>query len=297
MQVLITGGSGLIGTELSKKLKEKGYDVAVLSRKKHRDPDIQTYLWDSGKNEIEKEAIEAADYIIHLAGANISDKRWTKKRKQVIVDSRVETAKLLFNRVKETKNKLSAFISASAVNYYGTLTSDKIFSEDDPPSDDFLGETCNKWEVAAQKFEEYGIRTVIIRTGVVISPEGRATKKMSVSVKLGLGAPVGSGKQYFPWIHIEDLCNIYIKAIEDSKMQGAYNAVAPDHRTNRDVMKTLARVLKKPFWAPSVPAFVMKILFGEMADILLKGSRISADRIKEAGYEFRFTDFKDAVSL
>ena len=296
MQVLITGGSGLIGTELSRKLKEKGYDVAVLSRKKHRDPDIQNYLWDPGKNEIEEGAIEKADYIIHLAGANISGKRWSKKRKQEIIDSRVETAKLLFSKVAETKTRLKAFISASAGNYYGTLTSEKIFSEGDPPSEDFLGETCKKWEQAAMKFEESGIRTVVLRNGVVISPEGGAIKKMSVSVKLGLGSPVGSGKQYFPWIHIEDLCNIYIKAIEDSKMQGAYNAVAPGHINNRDVMKALADAYNRPYWAPSVPAFVMKILFGEMADILLNGSRISSDKIREAGYQFYFTDFEHAVS-
>ncbi len=136
-----------------------------------------------------------------------------------------------------------------------------------------------------------------MRTGVVISPGGGALKKMALPVKLGLGAPIGSGKQYFPWIHVDDLCGIYIKAIEDSKMQGAYNGVAPDHITNRDVMKALADAFNRPFWAPRVPAFAMKILFGEMADILLKGSRISADKIKEAGYEFRLTDFKNAVSL
>ncbi len=296
MHVLITGGSGLIGSYLSKKLKEKGYETAVLSRKRQSDPDTRTYLWDPGKNEIEKEAIDNAGFIIHLAGANISGKRWTKKRKREIVDSRVETAKLLFNKVSESKTKPKAFISASAVNYYGTLTSDMIFTEDDPPSDDFLGETCKKWEQAALRFEELGIRTIIVRNGVVISPGEGALKKMSVSVKLGFGSPVGSGKQYFPWIHIEDLCNIYIKAIEESEMQGAYNAVAPDHIKNRDVMKTLADAYNRPFWAPRVPSFVMKTLFGEMADILLKGSRISADRIKEAGYEFRFTDIKDAVS-
>ncbi len=296
MDVLITGGSGLVGSHLSKKLKEKGYEVAILSRKKHGDPDTKTYLWDPGKNEIEKEAIEKAGYIVHLAGANISDKRWTKKRKQEIVDSRVETAKLLFNKVSESKTRPKAFISSSAVNYYGTLTSDKIFSEDDPPSNDFMGQTCKKWEQSVMKFEDSGIRTVILRNGVVISPKGGAIKKMSVSVKLGLGSPVGSGKQYFPWIHIEDLCNIYIKAIEDSKMQGAYNAVAPDHIKNRNVMKALADAFNRPFWAPNVPSFIIKILFGEMANILLKGSRISADKIKEAGYEFRFTNFKDAVS-
>ncbi len=297
MHVLITGGSGLIGTHLSRKLKAKGYDVAVLSRKKSGDPDIKTFLWDPGNHEIEEEAIEKAGWIIHLAGANISDKRWTKKRKQEIVDSRVETAKLLFNKVSESKTRPKAFIAASAVNYYGTLTSDKIFNEDDPPSSDFLGETCKKCEQSALKFEKSGIRTVIIRTGVVISPEGGAVKKMSVSVKLGLGAPVGSGKQYFPWIHIDDLCNIYIKAIEDLKMRGAYNAVAPDHINNRDVMKALADLYNRPFWTPNAPPFVMRTLFGEMSNILLKGSRISADRIRKAGYEFRFTDFKDAVSF
>ena len=297
MQVLITGGSGLIGTHLTRKLKEKGYETAVLSRKKYSDPDTKTYLWDPGNHEIEEGAIEKAGYIVHLAGANISDKRWTKKRKQEIIDSRVETARLLFSKVVETKTRPKAFISASAGNYYGTLTSEKIFSEDDPPSEDFLGATCKKWEQAAMKFEESGIRTVVLRNGVVISPEGGAIKKMSVSVKLGFGSPVGSGKQYFPWIHIEDLCNIYIKAIEDSQMQGAYNAVAPDHINNRDVMKALADAYNRPYWAPRVPAFVMKILFGKMADILLKGSRISADRIMEAGYEFRFADFNNAVSL
>ena len=296
MHILITGGSGLVGTHLSKKLKEKGYETAVLSRKKTSDRDIKTYFWDPGNHEIEEGAIEKADYIIHLAGANISDKRWTKKRKQEIVDSRVETAKLLFSKVNVSKTRPKAFISASAVNYYGTLISDKIFTEDDPPSEDFLGETCQKWEQSALKFEESGIRTVIIRTGPVISPRGGAIKKMSVSVKLGLGSPVGRGKQYFPWIHIEDLCNIYIKAIEDSKMQGAYNAVAPGHITNKDVMKALADVYNRPFWAPRVPSFVMKILFGEMAGILLKGSRISADKIKRAGFEFRIINFKDAIS-
>lgn len=296
MHVLITGGSGLIGTHLSKKLKEKGYNTALLSRKRNSDPDTKTYLWDPVNHIIEEGAIEEAVYIFHLAGANISDKRWTKKRKQEIVDSRLETAKLLFNKVSESKTRPKAFISASAVNYYGTLTSDKIFSEDDPPSGDFLGETCNKWEQSALKFEDSGIRTVILRNGVVISPGGGALKKMSVSVKMGLGSPVGSGEQYFPWIHIDDICNIYIKAIEDTKMHGAYNAVAPDHITNKNVMKTLARVFKKPFWAPNVPSIVMKTLFGNMADVLLKGSRISSDKIRKAGYQFHYTDFEDAVS-
>ncbi len=297
MHILITGGSGLIGRHLRSKLEEKGYETAVLSRKKNSERDTKTHFWDPGNRVIEEGVIEKADYIIHLAGANISEKRWTKRIKQEILDSRVETAKFLFSKVSESKTRPRAFISASAVNYYGTLTSDKIFEEDDPPSENFLGTICQKWEQSALKFEELGMRTVILRTGVVISPAGGALKKMALPVKLGLGAPIGSGRQYFPWIHIEDLCNIFIKAIEDSKIEGAYNAVAPGHITNRDVMKALADAYNRPFWAPNVPAFVMKLLFGEMADILLTGSRISAARIMEAGYEFRYTAFRDAISI
>lgn len=295
MKILITGGTGLIGKELGRKLKQKEYSVAVLSRHKNHDTDIQTYLWNPEKNEIENGAIETADYIIHLAGANISEKNWKKERKKVIVDSRVKTADFLYSKIKKSGNILKAFISASAVNYYGTVTSDKIFTEDDPPANDFLGITCRKWEESAFRFQKLGIRTVIIRTGVVLSGKGGALSKMQLPVRLGIGSPVGSGRQYLPWIHIDDLCNIYIKAIEDSKMDGAYNAVAPDHITNKDFMKTIARVQKMPFWAPKVPAFVMKALYGKMADILLKGSRVSSARIREAGYTFRFSSLESAI--
>ncbi len=295
-KILITGGTGLIGQELSRKLLHKGYEVSVLSRNKKTDAGIKTYHWDLLNNEIEKEAIETADYIIHLAGANIADKRWTEKRKQVIVDSRVKTAELLYNKVKKSKSRPKAFISASAVNYYGTLTSDRIFNEEDPPAGDFLGETCRKWEQAAKRFEESGVRTVIIRTGIVLSGKGGALAKMLKPVRLGLGAPIGSGRQYMPWIHIDDLCNIYIKAIEDKKMKGAFNAVAPEHTTNKEFMKTLARVHNKPFLAPNVPAAVMKILLGEMAGLLLKGSRISSHKIRSAGYKFLYPGLESALA-
>ncbi|MFP4367126.1 MAG: TIGR01777 family oxidoreductase [Bacteroidales bacterium] len=295
-KILITGGSGLIGQELSKKLLQKGYEVAVLSRNKKTDAGIKTYQWDPLNNEIEKEAIETAGYIIHLAGANLSDKRWTGKRKQIIVDSRVKSADLLFDKVMESNNTIKAFISASAINYYGTVTSDKIFSENDTPGDDFLGETCRKWEKSANRFSDQGIRTVIIRTGVVLSGRGGALKKMETPVKLGIGSPIGSGRQYLPWIHLDDICNIYIKAIEDKNMHGAFNAVAPDIPTNGEFMKTLARAYKKPFWAPAVPAPLMKLLFGEMSSVLLEGSRVSTEKISESGFEFRFPELENALS-
>jgi uncharacterized protein (TIGR01777 family) len=295
LTVLVSGGTGLVGKHLCKRLKDKGYNVAMLSRASHQYAGIKTWKWNIDKREIEKEAIETADYIIHLAGTNIGGKRWTAKRRQLIIDSRVKTGQLIFDKVKEGKNKLQAFVSASAIGYYGTITSDKIFSEKDSPSKDFLGETCRQWEEVADSFEKSGIRTVKIRTAVVLTKRGGALQKMKTPVRLGIGSAIGSGKQYLPWIHIDDLCNIYIKAIEDTHMNGAYNAVAPDHRTNKYFMMTLARVLKKPFWFPDIPAIAMKLIYGKMSDILLKGSRISSEKIILTGYNFLFPDLEKAL--
>ncbi|MCE9539208.1 MAG: TIGR01777 family oxidoreductase [Bacteroidetes bacterium] len=295
LKVLISGGTGLVGKHLSEKLRKKGYAVAVLSRTSKKDVDIPTYSWDIEKKEIDQEAIETADCIIHLAGASIAEKRWTAKRKQLIIDSRVKSGQLIFDKVKENKNQLKVFISASAIGYYGAITSNKIFTETDPPANDFLGETCKQWEGIIDKFEELGIRTVKIRTGVVLSEQGGALEKMTKPIKIGIGSALGSGKQYIPWIHIDDLCGIYIKAIEDSQMRGAYNAVAPDHKSNIGFIRILARVLKKPIWLPSVPSMVLKILFGSMSAIILKGSRVSSEKIKAAGYNFLFPDLERAL--
>ncbi len=294
--ILVSGGTGLIGRHLCRKLKERGYRVTVLSRTGKQDADIRNYFWDWKKNEIENAAVENADYIIHLAGENIGDKRWTTKRKQQITDSRVKTGELLFNSVKANHITLKAFISASAIGYYGTITSEKIFAETDAYSDDFLGQVCRQWEKVADRFEDSGVRTVKIRSGVVLTKEGGVLTKMMIPVKLGFGSAIGSGRQYLPWIHISDLCGIYLKAIEDAQMDGAYNAVAPDHTSNRDFIETLARVLKKPFWFPNVPAIALKIRYGKMSEMLLKGSRISSDKIKAAGYAFLFPDLESALT-
>jgi len=293
-RVLITGGSGLVGKHLNKKLTEKGYEVLILSRNKTQINKSNVFYWNPEKEEIDSEAIEKADYIIHLAGANIGEKRWVKKQKQVILDSRVKTANLILKTIKEKNLKPKAFISASATGYYGAITSNKEFTETDSSANDFLGKTCNLWEKSADEFTQVGIRTVKIRTGLVLSKKGGALYKMLLPVKIGFGSPIGSGKQIMPWIHIHDLCNIYIKAIEDIKMEGAYNAIAPEHLTNKEFMKTLATVLKKPFWFPNVPSFVLKILFGEMSQIILKGSRVSSKKIMKAGYDFEFTNLKTA---
>ncbi len=293
--VLITGGKGIVGKHLSNKLKEKGFTVAIVSRKSLKGNEIRTYAWDIDNNEIEKDAIETADYIIHLAGANIGDKRWTAKRRKLILDSRVKSGQLLFDKIKENKNNLKAFISASAIGYYGTITTDKIFSEEDLPANDFLGETCRQWEQAADNFEKLGIRTVKIRTGIVLTEEGGALAKMITPVKLGIGSAIGSGRQFMPWIHIDDLCAIYIKAIEDIHMNGTYNAVSPNRITNIEFTKTLARVLKKPLWFPKVPALLLKFIFGKMSEIILKGSSVSPEKIIKAGYQFEFSNLEETL--
>jgi len=293
--ILISGGSGLVGKALCTKLRDKGHDVAILSRNKDIRASHKSFYWDPESNEIDPEAITTSDYIIHLAGANIAEKSWTPKRKNVLLESRVRSAKLIFNEVKRQNKNLKAFISASAIGYYGLITSERIFSEGDRPADDFLGRTCQKWEEAANQFCELGVRTTILRTGLVLDKQGGALSKMLIPVKMGLASPLGNGKQYLPWIHIDDLCEIYIKAIEDNTMKGAYNAVAPEHHTNLSFTKTLAQVLKKPFWFPNIPTFLIKSLLGEMSMLLLTGSRISASKLLSTGYTYKFPKLDKAL--
>jgi uncharacterized protein (TIGR01777 family) len=293
--VLITGASGLVGSCLSNKLIEKGYHVATLGRKSEKNPSLQNFSWNIEKKEIDENAFEKVDYIIHLAGANIGQGRWTVKRKKEILDSRIKSAQLLFQKITENKQQLKAFITASAIGYYGAVTTDKIFVETDHPSQDFLGETCRLWEESANRFESLGVRTVKIRTGVVLTYQGGALAKMITPVKIGLGASIGSGKQYMPWIHMDDLCNIYIKAIEDNNMHGAYNAVAPEHKTNREFSETLTKVLKKKVWLPNVPAIIVRIIFGKMAELVLNGSRVSSNKLIQEGFQFKFPTLNSAL--
>lgn len=294
-KVLITGGTGLIGIQLRKSLQEKGYEVAVLSRTKKNEDEIQTYLWNLDKNTIDKEVLNSVDYIIHLAGVNVGEKRWTSKRKKLILDSRIKSGELMLNNLDQQNNQLKAYITASGTGYYGAITSEKIFSEQDSAADDFLGQVCEKWEQIADKFSERGFRSVKIRTAVVLSNRGGALSKMLIPVKLGIGSSIGSGNQYFPWIHIDDLCNIYIKAIEDATMNGAYNAVSPEFLTNRQFTHTIARHLKKPFWFPPIPSRAIRIIFGKMSQILLTGSRISAEKIQDSGFVFKYPKLQDAL--
>lgn len=281
----------MIGNQLSSLLESKGYEVRLLTRNPNLKSNYKSFVWDIDNNSIDDKAFENLDHIIHLAGAGIADKKWTEKRKQIIIDSRVKSTELLFEAVKRLKAPIKTFISSSAIGYYGSVTSDIIFTENHKSAQDFLGQVCSLWEKAINLFLKEKIRTCIIRTGIVLSNKGGALKKMKTPVV----TPLGNGKQYMPWIHIEDLCNIYIKAIEDKDMNGVYNGVAPEHITNSSFSKQLASAFKRPFLPIGAPSFLLKIAFGEMATILLNGSRISSSKIKEAGFSFKYLTLKKAL--
>jgi hypothetical protein len=294
--VLITGGSGLIGKYLTSSLLEKGYRVSHLSRKATRGENVKSFVWDPEKNIVDPAAFKDIDFIVHLAGANIGEKRWTEKRKKEILDSRVHSAGFLFETVQKLGISLKAYISASASGIYGSVTSERIFSETDPPAGDFLGTVCKSWEESADLFADKGIRTVKIRTAVVLEKSDSALSKLMMPAKFGFLVQTGSGKQYMPWIHINDLINIYVKAIEDPLMSGAYNAVAPQHVTHKEFMKALGAKMKKPVLPIPVPEFVLRTFLGEMSDVVLKGSRISDRKIISSGYNFNFGTLEEALS-
>ena len=290
-KVLITGGSGLIGRRLSFLLKSRGYEVRILSRSNNPKNNYKTFVWNVSEQYINDSAFEGLTHIIHLAGAGIADKRWSEKRKKEIIASRVASTNLLYNTVKRLKTPLNSFISASATGYYGAVTSETIFEEKDKPAKDFLGKVCSLWEDSIFQFNEIKIRTVALRTGIVLSKDGGALKKMKTPVITSLG----NGKQYMPWIHIDDLCELYIKAIEDEQFKGAFNAVSSEHISNLSFSKKVSKIFNHPFLAIGAPSFILQIVFGEMSTIILNGSRISANKIKQAGFKFKFENLEKAL--
>ena len=294
--VLISGGSGFIGSHLTTLLLSKGYTVSILTRsEKQNKENVFYYKWDVATKFIEEEAVLKADYIIHLEGENIGEKRWTAKRKAAIIDSREKSSQLLYMVLKKHYKTLDAFISASAVGYYGAVNGPEICSEDDAPANDFLGYACQKWEDSIDFIENLNIRTVKIRTGLVLGKNDGFLKKLLPIFKYRLGSALGTGTQYMPWIHVDDLCGIYYQAMINDKMDGPYNAAINDNTTNTIFSKTLARIFGYSMWLPNVPAFILKMVLGEMSKIVLTGRRVSSDKIEQTGFKFKFTKLEDAL--
>lgn len=300
-KVLITGGSGLVGRYLTSLLLQEGFEVAHLSRKMNQFGRVRVFRWDPEKDILDPVIFEGVSYIVHLAGANIGEQRWTQSRKTEIEKSRIDSAELIYNTISKNGFAIKAFISASAIGYYGSVTADNIFAEGDPPGDDFLGKICSRWEASADLFKDTDTRVVKIRTSVVMEKNDSALSKFLSAAKFGLFPRLGNGKQYLPWIHPEDLCNIYLKAIVDEKMNGPYNAAAPQHVTQSEFMNILAGVLHKARFSPTVPAMFLKIALGEMSVVALQGSRINSEKIINSGFTFKFdkldTALRDVLNL
>lgn len=293
--ILISGGTGLVGKALFNHLLSKGHEIRILSRNPKSTNNIKSFYWHVEKNEIDEKAFDDVEHIVHLAGSGIADKRWTDARKQEIIDSRVNSMKLISSIVKKKNIQLKSFVGASAIGIYGMITSDKIFSENDKGQDDFLSQSCMQWENAYQEIQTLSNKNCIIRIGVVLSKDGGALKRLMPMFQLGLGSAVGSGKQYMPWIHIDDLVSVFQEALFNSNYSGIYNAVSSEEISNQAFSKQLAKSLSKPFFLPNVPAFILKLMFGEMANVLLEGSRVSSQKLTDNRFQFQFPTLNEAL--
>jgi len=287
----------MIGSALTKELHRKGHRVVILTRKKKAgEPDFKE--WNVENGTIDEDAIREADYIVHLAGANVADGRWTQKRKKEIVDSRVKSGELLVKTLSSISNKVKAIISASAIGWYGPdsqVPNAKPFVETDKAYNDFLGQTCVQWERAIEPVRQLNKRLVILRTGIVLSNEGGAYAEFKKPLQLGMATILGSGKQIVSWIHIDDLVAQYVAAIENEDYSGAYNAVAPQPVSNKEIVLTMAKQRGKFYIPVRVPAVALKIALGEMSIEVLKSATVSAEKIQTQGYQFLYPQIGDAV--
>ncbi|WP_324676191.1 TIGR01777 family oxidoreductase [Hymenobacter sp. GOD-10R] len=294
-KVLITGGTGLIGSRLADMLIDAGYDVALLSRQANTGR-YRSFRWDPSRGTIDEAAIPYADYLINLAGASVSEGKWTTERKRDIMDSRLGGTNLLFRELAKNNHHVQAFLSASAIGIYGD-SGDRLLDEETAPapSEDFLADVSYKWELAGMKVHDLGIRTVVMRLGIVLSPEGGALPQLARPMKLGAGVVLGSGKQYMSWIHLDDVCRLFIQALEEPQWHGIYNAVAPGPVTNQEFTETLANVMHRPLVLPKVPAFGLKLMMGEMSEIVLYSQRVSAEKVLHQGFKFEYPDLQPAL--
>ena len=293
--VLLTGGSGLIGRHLTQLLLDNGYEVSHLSRTPENDSRVKTFLWNVKKNEIDAACITGVDTIVHLAGAGVAEKRWTDKRKKEIIESRTRSIWLIYDLLKKKNHLVKSVISASATGFYGDRDG-QILTEHTTPGDDFLAEVCLKWEAAVDEGVELGLRIVKLRTGIVLDKNGGALPQMANPVKWGIGSPLGDGRQWMPWIHWQDVAYLYFYAITNTKLKGVYNMAAPNPVTNQQFTLVLAKQLHRPLWAPKVPAFLLKLLFGEMSIVILGSAKVSCQKIEETGFKFKYSDLAAALN-
>lgn len=296
MRILITGATGLVGSHLAKLCRKNGISVNYLTTGKdkiQKQEDYKGYYWNPRQGELDKESLQDVDAIIHLAGANLA-KRWTSSYKREIIDSRVNSAGLLFSSLQESGHRIPHFISASGINVYPDSLQ-KFYTEEEKAVDDsFLGEVVEKWETAADEFEDLDMKVSKIRMGMVLDRKGGALPKMKIPASYSAGAALGSGKQWQSWIHIRDVSGVYLHVLQNG-LDGIYNAVAPNPVTNEELMQKIAEALNNKQWLPNVPAAVLKITMGEMSDVLLSSQLVSSEKIQEAGYIFKYKNLPKAL--
>lgn len=291
--ILITGGTGLVGSQLVTMLQSHGHQVRLLSRSKGKEGEPTTFLWDYKKGYIEPGAFDGVDTLIHLAGAGVADKRWTRERKEEILNSRTETSKLLYETLKNQPNSVKTLVSASAVGYYGMDTGSTSLKEDAPVGKDFLAHVTHAWEKETCKFTEIGIRVAQIRIGVVLSNEGGALPKLLAPP---VAAPIGGGNQYMSWIHITDLVRMFTYAVENDSLAGPYNGVAPAPKINKEFTKQAAKAYGKLYLPIPVPGFLLHLVLGAMAGVVTGGNKVSAHKIHMEGFDFKFTQLENALA-
>lgn len=310
--VLITGGTGMIGTALSRHLLHQGYDVIILSRHPLETASVyRTYSlqnsfrpsgkifyarWDTEKQYIDAEALAKADHIVHLAGEGVAKKRWSKKRKEEIRLSRTKSSETLFHNLSSKTNTVQSVISASAIGWYGPDKGEKPFVEDAPAANDFLGQTCKAWEESIDQVDVLKIRLVKLRLGIALSNEGGALAEFKRPARIGVAAVLGSGAQMTSWIHIDDLCRAFIHAIETPDMKGAYNLVAPEPATNKDLTLGIAKSMNGSFFIPfKVPSFLLKLIMGEMSVEVLKSTTVDSQKLRQTGFNFIYPNIHSAL--
>ena len=296
--VLITGGSGLIGKVITRRLLERGYAVRWLVRdpSKAHVHGVSAYRWNIGEGYLDPAALEGTDAIIHLAGENIGGGRWTKQRKKLLMESRTGSTALLARMLTETPGQVRTFLSASAIGFYGDRPASELITETSTPGDDFLAQVTKAWEAATVAIALSGRRVITVRIGIVLSANGGALQELARPVKWFVGSPLGSGDQVMSWIHEEDLAGAFIHLLEHEETSGVYNAVAPEPVTNRVLVTAIGHALNRPVLLPPVPALVLKLLLGELSLMVLAGSRVSGKKLEASGYAFRFREVAAALS-
>jgi uncharacterized protein (TIGR01777 family) len=309
--VMITGGTGMIGTSLSRHLLQQGYDVIILSRNPIETASVYktTYQqnsfrpsgkifyakWNTEKMVIDHQALCQADYIVHLAGEGVAKKRWTKKRKEEIKLSRTKSSELLYQCLSNQPNKVKAVISASAIGWYGP-DQGKVFTENDPCAEDFLGQTCKAWEESIDRVATLGKRLVKMRLGIALSNEGGALVEFKRPARIGVAAILGSGNQMVSWVHIDDLCRAFIHAIETPEMDGVFNLAAPHPCSNKEITLGIAKAMNGSLYLPiHVPSFTLKLIMGEMSVEVLKSTTVDSTKLQQSGFNFIYAHIHSAL--